>query len=115
MQIRAVERVAVAQAHPGLNPCSPQSVDALIQPVEIVDALLFLALGPTALQPAMLHAQLADVVLVDAENRLVTIERLAAHRPLRRLDLPGVPDGELQPICFSSGPDRLNFSQVMDR
>ena len=87
---RLVDRVAVADAHPGLDALFVQPVDRFVEPLEVVDALLLFALGPAALDASVFGAELADVVFVDAELGLVTVECFAADGPIGRFDVFGV-------------------------
>jgi len=56
LSFEPVDRVSIAQAHPWLHRLLVEAVNALVKPVELVDALLLFALGPAALDAGVFDA-----------------------------------------------------------
>ena len=77
-----VDWIAVVRLQNGVQPVRKREVNRLVEPREIVLALLLLALRPSALQANRADAQLRQIVFICGELREVAVEHFASDHPL---------------------------------
>ena len=81
MPVLGIDGVAIAEAHPGMDPFGDKSVHVLIQPGEIILSLLLLGLGPSALKAGIADAGLSYKTAELIENRIVPVHCFHSDRP----------------------------------